>query len=145
VSGFGGGGRIGGRGASVAGASPLLRLDRPSRCTLPITALRVTEPSSLAICEADLPSFHIFFSSSTRSSVQDMLLAPERGGPGRSATAVLTFAHSIGDGLRYKQRPEGKPVGAIGVRDVIRRENGRASWAPAPFRAGRWASAASAA
>ena len=48
------------------------RLDRPRRCTLPITALRVTAPSSLAIWLADWPSAHIFLSVSTRSSVQDM-------------------------------------------------------------------------
>ena len=29
------------------------RLDRPKRCTLPITALRVTPPNSLAITLAD--------------------------------------------------------------------------------------------
>ena len=49
-----------------------LRLDRPRRCTLPITALRVTPPNSLAIWLADWPSPHIFFNSSTRSSVQDI-------------------------------------------------------------------------
>ena len=39
-----------------------------------LTALRVTPPSSLAIWLADWPSPHIFFSVSTRSSVQDMFL-----------------------------------------------------------------------
>ena len=48
------------------------RLDRPKRCTLPITALRVTPPNSLAITLADWPSPHIFFRTSTRSSVQDI-------------------------------------------------------------------------
>lgn len=55
-----------------ADAPPPERLDKPSRCTLPITALRVTPPNSLAIWLADWPSPHIFFSISTRSSVQDM-------------------------------------------------------------------------
>jgi hypothetical protein len=41
-----------GAAAFAAGAEPL-RLDNPSRCTLPITALRVTPPSSLAIWLAD--------------------------------------------------------------------------------------------
>ena len=46
------------------------RPDRPSRWTLPITALRVTLPSRPAIWLALKPSPHSFFSSSTRSSVQ---------------------------------------------------------------------------
>src|SRR6056297_4134882 len=49
-----------------------LRLDRPRRCTLPITALRVTPPNSLAIWLADCPSPHIFFNRSTRSSFHAM-------------------------------------------------------------------------
>ena len=48
------------------------RLDRPKRCTFPMTALRVTPPNSLAIWLADCPSPHIFLSNSTRSSVQDI-------------------------------------------------------------------------
>jgi hypothetical protein len=39
---------------------------------LPITALRLTPPSSSAIWLAVDPSAHIFFSRSMRSSVQDM-------------------------------------------------------------------------
>ena len=72
-----------GAAASLAGAAdlaeppPELRLDRPRRCTLPITAFRVTPPSSLAICEADWPSPHIFLRSSTRSSVQDIAVPPD--------------------------------------------------------------------
>src|SRR5690606_32885281 len=46
------------------------RPDRPRRCALPITAFRVTPPSSLAISAALRPSFHIFVSVSTLSSVQ---------------------------------------------------------------------------
>ena len=60
--------------ASAAGAAVFAaaRFERPSRCTLPITALRVTPPSSFAIWLALWPSAHIVFSFSTRSSVQDM-------------------------------------------------------------------------
>src|SRR6201996_9429405 len=50
----------------------LARPDRPRRCTLPITALRVMPPSSAAIWLAERPSDHSFFRSSTRSSVHDM-------------------------------------------------------------------------
>ena len=60
----------------LAVAAPAARFDRPSRCTLPITALRVTPPSSLAIWLADCPSAHIFFRVSTRSSVHDMMYLP---------------------------------------------------------------------
>src|SRR6056297_881530 len=49
-----------------------LRFDRPRRCTLPITALRVTPPNSFAIWLADCPSPHIFFNRSTRSSFHDI-------------------------------------------------------------------------
>ena len=59
-----------GRGADEEGL--FARPDRPSRCTLPITALRVMPPSSAAIWLADSPSAHNFFSISTRSSVQPM-------------------------------------------------------------------------
>src|SRR6056297_943820 len=57
--------------AFATGAEPL-RLDSPSRCTLPITALRVTPPSSFAIWLADWPSPHNRFNSSTRSSLHDI-------------------------------------------------------------------------
>src|SRR6202163_3723361 len=56
-----------GRGAAEDGL--LARPDSPSRCALPITALRVMPPSSAAIWLADRPSVHNFFNSSTRSSV----------------------------------------------------------------------------
>src|SRR6187200_2085408 len=67
-----------GRGADDDG--DLARPDNPSRCTLPITALRVMPPSSAAIWLADKPSVQSFFSNSTRSSVQLM--------PGSSAAAA---------------------------------------------------------
>src|SRR5271154_6370118 len=56
----------------------LARPDSPSRCTLPITALRVMPPSSAAIWLAERPSDHSFFNSSTRSSVHDMPDPPQR-------------------------------------------------------------------
>ena len=59
-----------GRGRSTRGA--VARPARPRRCTLPITALRVTSPSARAIWLALSPSVHICFRRSIRSSVQDM-------------------------------------------------------------------------
>src|ERR1700674_4161197 len=68
-----------GRGAPVDVL--LARPDRPRRCTLPITALRVMPPSTAAIWLAERPSDQSFLSSSTRSSVHDMLFfLPERAG-----------------------------------------------------------------
>src|SRR5437868_12322799 len=58
------------RGRGDADEGDLARPESPSRCTFPITALRVMPPSSAAICEAERPSPHSFFSVSTRSSVQ---------------------------------------------------------------------------
>ena len=69
------------RGLRARGAEDdgdLARPDSPSRCTLPITALRVMPPSSPAIWLAESPSAQSFFSSSTRSSVQDMSCFPYR-------------------------------------------------------------------
>src|SRR5947209_16826799 len=60
-----------GRGPALDGA--LARPERPRRCTLPMTALRVIPPSSAAIWLADRPSAHSFLSISTRSSVHDMV------------------------------------------------------------------------
>ena len=70
------------RGRGAAEDGDLARPDKPSRCTLPITALRVMPPSSAAIWLADNPSVQSFFSVSTRSSVQVMpqFLASRRGG-----------------------------------------------------------------
>src|SRR5271154_4127692 len=61
-----------GRGAPVDVL--LARPDRPRRCTLPITALRVMPPSSAAIWLADRPSDQSFLSCSTRSSLQTSVL-----------------------------------------------------------------------
>ncbi len=52
------------------GLGLLARPERPSRWTLPITALRVTFPSSAAIWLAESPASQSFFSCSTRSSDQ---------------------------------------------------------------------------
>jgi hypothetical protein len=51
------------------GAAALALPDSPRRCTLPITALRVTPPSSAAIALAERPSDQSFLRSSTLSSV----------------------------------------------------------------------------
>src|SRR5438477_6896061 len=59
------------RGLRARGAEEdgdLARPERPSRCTLPITALRVTFPSSAAIWLAESPPSQSFLSCSTRSS-----------------------------------------------------------------------------
>src|SRR5258708_10358423 len=61
-------GAIGMRGRSLR--EGLARPARPSRCTLPITALRVTPPKARAIWLADRPSVHNVLSCSTRSSDQ---------------------------------------------------------------------------
>jgi len=58
--------------ATFLGRDGLARPDNPKRCTLPITAFRVTPPSCLAIWLADKPSAHNFVRISTRSSVQAM-------------------------------------------------------------------------
>src|SRR5262249_18855751 len=62
-----------GRGAPEDGL--LARPDRPRRCTLPMTALRVIPPSSPAIWLAERPSDQSFLRSSTRSSVQFMFFS----------------------------------------------------------------------
>src|SRR3990167_4354937 len=60
-----------------AGCDGAARPDRPRRCTLPITALRVTPPPNcLAIWLADWPSSQSFFSAPTRSSVQPAVMPP---------------------------------------------------------------------
>src|SRR4051812_48751843 len=58
------------RGRGAADDGLLARPERPNRCTFPITALRVTFPSSAAIWLAESPPSQSFFSCSTRSSVQ---------------------------------------------------------------------------
>src|SRR5258706_10862962 len=64
------GGALRGRAAAEEEEGLLARPERPSRWTLPITALRVTFPSSAAIWLAESPPSQSFFSCSTRSSDQ---------------------------------------------------------------------------
>src|SRR5665811_523302 len=60
------------RGRGLAEEGLLARPERPRRCTLPMTALRVTPPSSAATWLALRPSVQSLRSISTRSSVHDM-------------------------------------------------------------------------
>src|ERR1700722_8053966 len=57
------------------GCDGAARPERPSRCTLPITALRVTPPNCFAIWLADSPSNQSFLRVSTLSSVQPMAIS----------------------------------------------------------------------
>src|SRR5258707_10940846 len=78
------------RGGGAAGEGLLGRRESPSRWTLPITAFRVTFPSSAAIWLAESPPSQSFFSCSTRSSDQvNTVIAffPSRGA-GRPGTAL---------------------------------------------------------
>jgi hypothetical protein len=59
----------------VGGRDVLGRPARPRRWTLPMTALRVTWPSSAAMVEALCPLAQRIFNCSTRSSVQVMMLS----------------------------------------------------------------------
>ncbi len=58
--------------AGRAGCDGLGRPLRPRRCTLPMTALRVTPPSCRATWLADKPSSHSFFKVEIRSSDQSI-------------------------------------------------------------------------
>src|SRR6202162_2788096 len=78
------------RGAAEEEEGLLARPESPSRWTLPITAFRVTFPSSAAIWLAESPASQSFFSCSTRSSDQVntvIALFPSRGA-GRPGTAL---------------------------------------------------------
>src|SRR6056297_2774391 len=97
---------------SAAPPEPL-RLDRPRRCTLPMTALRVTPPSSLAIWLADWPSPHIFFSSSTRSSLQDMCpLSVSMGRPRVGCRGISTSPYSNHWPVSYKASQPSERAGS---------------------------------
>ena len=90
---------LGGLGGAAAGAGAAFfasfsspgftgegRCSRPRRWALPITALRLTPPSSSAIWLAVAPSCHIFFRRSMRSSVQDIFnSAPNLPGCGSAS------------------------------------------------------------
>src|SRR5262245_46233115 len=70
------------RGRGAAEDGDLARPDSPSRCTLPMTALRVMPPSSAAIWLADNPSVQSFsaFRRAHRSRSCPKFLASRRGG-----------------------------------------------------------------
>src|SRR5262245_25747838 len=68
------------------------RPERPRRCTLPITALRVTPPRRPAIWLALKPSAHSFFRRSTLSSFQAIALvlpALNAAGPANTQPRIL--------------------------------------------------------
>ena len=82
------------RGLGLDERELVARPDSPSRCTLPITALRVTPPRRPAIWLALKPSAQSFFSSSTLSSVQAMVWPPRIGlriPPSRPRDGVQTL------------------------------------------------------
>src|SRR6266478_8667535 len=78
-----------------AGFDGVARPERPRRWTLPITALRVTPPSCLAIWLAESPSCQSFLRSSTRSSVQP-ICASHLGEPAAQPLAPLAGSTSCG-------------------------------------------------
>src|SRR5438552_17043080 len=82
----------------------LARPESPSRCTLPITALRVMPPSSAAIRLADSPSAHSFFRSSTRSSVHIWPLHQQSIIEGRVRPAESPIVSSEGQSGRRTAR-----------------------------------------
>src|SRR5260370_9650836 len=82
----------------------LARPDSPSRCTLPITALRVMPPSSAAIRLAESPSAHSFFRSSTRSSVHIWPLHQRSIVEGRVRPAESAIVSSEGQSGRRTAR-----------------------------------------
>src|SRR5262249_35267659 len=94
-----------GRGPAEEGA--LARPERPRRCTLPMTALRVIPPNSAAIWLADSPSAHNFLSCSTRSSVHDMVPSVSEASVHGHTRAGQARAESY----PYAGRPIGPPVG----------------------------------
>src|SRR6185369_17260288 len=78
------------------------RPDRPRRCTLPITALRVTPPSRPAIWLALSPSDHSFFKRSTRSSFQAIRSSPALAIPAGSTKNARNPAILAGAGKRVQ-------------------------------------------
>src|SRR6056297_808618 len=88
---------------SAPDAAAPFRFDSPRRCTLPITALRVTPPSSLAIWLADWPSLQSFLRSSTRSSLQDMVASYLKRRPVARAALIIPWSpYSNHSSVSYK-------------------------------------------
>src|SRR5262249_33934476 len=101
-----------GRGAAEDGL--LARPDRPSRCTLPITALRVTFPSSAAIWLAESPASQSFFNCSTRSSDQVSIVIAlfplPCAGPARSAALRCQISKPLRtESLKPRQPSAARP------------------------------------
>src|SRR6476620_1343688 len=96
------------------------RPESPKRCTLPITAVRVTPPSRPAIWLALSPSAHSFFKSATRSSFQAMpwfLPCAQRGNPARLAQIPAYSGRAWKDdrarkGARERQQPDRPTINA---------------------------------
>ena len=85
------------------GALALTRPERPKRCTLPMTALRVTPwPSWAEIWLALLPSIHSWRSRSTRSSVQDIRPRLPLGASRRTRPSARDIP--VGGILRHRLR-----------------------------------------
>src|SRR5262245_28690030 len=99
------------RGRGAADDGLLARPDRPRRCTLPITALRVIPPSSPAIWLAERPSDQSFFRSSTRSSVQFMVFSSSARHRKRWTESLLDAWTALGrpDGYAYQRYSESGP------------------------------------
>ncbi len=101
---------------------------------MPITALRVTPPSSLAIWLALWPSPHIFFRVSTRSSVQDIGLPQLKTAMGRVALAVRIFWSAPilialgGRDTSTRRRPGREGIGMNDTSAMGVRRFGRVNW-----------------
>src|SRR3569833_3141213 len=90
----------------------LARPARPSRGTLPITALRVTPPRARAIWLAERPSVHNVLSCSTRSSDQFicvMALAPAYPGPSLSPPVTRYSSATLTPYKHYGYHPSPCP------------------------------------
>src|SRR6267154_5732962 len=109
----------------------LARPESPSRCTLPITALRVMPPSSPAIWLAESPSAQSFLSSSTRSSVQDMSLYPLSDMPVPLAESALADRRQAGLGSLTLQN-----TGNCSLRHVVLNGGDATIWRDSGARVG---------
>src|SRR3954463_14986240 len=117
------------RGAEEDG--DLARPESPSRCTLPITALRVIPPSSPAIWLSVSPAAQSFLSSSTRSSVQDMSLYPLSEMPVPLAESALADRRQAGLGSLTLQN-----TGNCSLRHVVLNGGDATIWRDSGARVG---------